>query len=107
MPKTIVKSPKQLLREHFAAKRGSEPVRGQRQGDWSKFHVGDQVFDKADERHLGCIRAIYNSAVAKIAWDDTGWVSEVRLANLRHAPKEALPDVQTVLRNRIKKGKGK
>jgi hypothetical protein len=40
--KTIVKSPKQLLREHFAARRGevAEPVRDRRLGDWSEFHCG-------------------------------------------------------------------
>ena len=52
-------------------------------GTWCPWHCGDEVFDVADPRHEGVIESIWNSAVAKVRWNETGWFSEVPLRNLR------------------------
>jgi hypothetical protein len=82
----IQKSPKQLLREALGV---PEPSKGRRVGDWQEFHVGQRVYDVADERHEGVITKITNSAYADIVWDVTNWRSlEIPLRNLRKTSKD-------------------
>ena len=56
-----------------------------RTGLWMRFHCGDRVCDKDDPRHTGHVRAITNG-VARILWDNTSWMSEVPLRQLRSLP---------------------
>jgi hypothetical protein len=74
-------SPARQLRAMFPLTRSCTRPRT---GDWSEFHVGDRVYDIADERHVGEIIAISNSAFATIVWDETGWKSVNALRDLRH-----------------------
>lgn len=46
-----------------------------RNSAWLKFHVGDEVWDQADERHLGRIDRINWGDTADITWIETGWKS--------------------------------
>lgn len=75
----VQESPARQLRAMFPLSR----PRARRCGDWSEFHVGDRVYDIADERHVGEIIAISNSAFATIVWDETGWKSVNALNDLR------------------------
>jgi alpha-D-ribose 1-methylphosphonate 5-triphosphate synthase subunit PhnH len=57
-----------------------------RVGDWIKFHCGDLVCDQGDERHIGEIETIWSTCLAKVRWQDSGWVSIIPLTRLRRAP---------------------
>lgn len=57
-------------------------VGGRRVGDWMRLRLGDKVYNKADPRHIGEVRAIRNGYIAKVVWDETGWISWVELADL-------------------------
>ncbi len=49
---------------------------------WMHLHSGYYVTRADDPRHVGRIRAVFNSATAKVVWLNTGWVSEEPLAEL-------------------------
>lgn len=44
-------------------------------GDWMKLRCGDRVTER-DGRHIGRVEAIINSAVIRVRWEDSGWISE-------------------------------
>jgi hypothetical protein len=50
---------------------------------WLHLRLGDLVYREDDERHTGTIRAIANSAEARVVWTDNGWTSWEPLAELR------------------------
>lgn len=50
---------------------------------WLQLQLGDLVVREDDERHTGRIRAIENSALARVVWTDTGWTSWEPLSELR------------------------
>jgi hypothetical protein len=82
----IQDSPARQLRALFPIIRTSA---NKRVGDWSEFHVGDRVYDKADPRHVGRIDSIENSAFANITWEETGWKSvSIPLRDLEHATED-------------------
>jgi hypothetical protein len=54
-----------------------------RRGDWLQWRIGELVYDVADERHIGKIRSIENSAFARVVWNETKWISIVKLNELR------------------------
>lgn len=57
--------------------------RGKRNSDSMPFHCGDLVYDIADERHVGEVRAISSSVYITVRWLDTGWRSVVHADKLR------------------------
>jgi hypothetical protein len=52
-----------------------------------RARCGDLVYDTADPRHVGRVDAISSLIWARVTWLETGWTSEMKLANLREAPK--------------------
>ena len=44
-------------------------------GDWMKLQCGDRVSER-DGRHIGRVQAIVNSAIIRVRWEDSGWISE-------------------------------
>ncbi len=61
--KMIAVSPKRQLDEALGIMRHQN---AKHRGDWCKWHCGDRVYDEADERHIGVIEGITNSATAKV-----------------------------------------
>ena len=62
----------------------------------TKFTKGDQVYDVADERHVGTVtRTIIDVAgkrFANVRWNETGWQSfMLPAASLRRAPRDHAP----------------
>lgn len=55
--------------------------------DWMRLNVGDKVREH-DGRHIGRVEAIFNSALVKVRWDDSGWFSELSLNELTKAETE-------------------
>jgi hypothetical protein len=55
--------------------------------DW-QFHIGDRVYDVADQRHTGRLERIVWSTIGRVRWDDTGWLSDVPMTVLRRAYSE-------------------
>lgn len=54
---------------------------------------GSLVYDRADRRHVGVVRSISwkvwgREGLATIRWEDTGWLSIVRVSDLRPASSE-------------------
>lgn len=52
---------------------------------WWHLRCGDTVYLEDDPRHEGQIISIWNSAIAKVRWEDTGgpaWRSEEALSEL-------------------------
>ena len=56
---------------------------------WIRAHIGDVVFDVADERHLGRIERIDWHKTARVRWIETGWISELPMTALRKAARFA------------------
>ncbi len=81
--KMMAISPKRQLEEALGVLRRQN---ARHRGDWCPWHCGDRVYDEADERHIGVIEKITNSATAKVRWEETGWYSYVPLSSLRRAP---------------------
>lgn len=51
-------------------------------GAWMGVSVNDTVHAKDDPRHLGKVRAIFDSVIVRVVWDDTGWISDLDLADV-------------------------
>jgi hypothetical protein len=53
------------------------------------LQIGDRVVDTCDPRHVGTIEIINTAEdIAIVAWDDTRWVSRLKMHRLQRA-KEA------------------
>ena len=78
--KMIAVSPKRQLDEALGI------MRHQNAKHRGKWHCGDRVYDEADERHIGVIEGITNSATVKVRWEETSWYSYIPLRCLRRAP---------------------
>jgi hypothetical protein len=50
-----------------------------------KTWSGDRVYH-CDPRHVGVIRAVTHERLAKIEWEDTGWISWLPLDSLAKVP---------------------
>ena len=51
---------------------------------WSKHvEIGDQVYSVNDPRHVGRIVMITWSHTATVRWNDSGWISDEKMENLR------------------------
>jgi hypothetical protein len=53
--------------------------------DWLRLRIRDRVYDIADERHTGRIVGVRWTTEATVRWDETGWLSEVPMTDLRFA----------------------
>jgi len=45
------------------------------------FRCGDRVHDRRDARHVGRIEHVFHTATVR--WEESGWLSELRLSDLR------------------------
>jgi hypothetical protein len=61
-----------------------------RVNDWMKLNCGDFVVERdthdqhgRDGRHVGRVEAVHHGAFVKVRWLDTGWISELRLGDVR------------------------
>ncbi len=53
---------------------------------WSNaIRIGMHVYDVADPRHIGRVERIAWSTTARVRWQDTGWLSDVPVTDLRKA----------------------
>lgn len=82
----IVPSPARLLREKYPLVGSGRPRAGswQKIGDGTPLRCGLRVWDIADERHIGVIEG-YEWGFARVRWEETGWLSDVRFWDLRQA----------------------
>jgi hypothetical protein len=59
---------------------------------WSqRVWAGDRVHDECDPRHVGRVRAVFESTWAKVEWE-SGFYSWLLLGSLRKARPEWLPE---------------
>lgn len=84
LPRTIVPSPARLLREKYPLGGGPRAGSWQKIGDGTPLACGLRVYDVADERHIGLIEG-YEFGFARVRWEETRWLSEVRYRDLRKA----------------------
>lgn len=54
-------------------------------GGPSWLRVGETVFDKADERHIGKVRRIMADCNVLVEWIETGWFSNTHISQLKRA----------------------
>jgi hypothetical protein len=55
---------------------------------YAPFHVGDDVYDKADPRHVGRCVAIHHSTFTDIEWAN-GWRTDgLRVTDVQKAGRE-------------------
>jgi hypothetical protein len=88
--RTVVPSPKALLRAWFAEQRGESPLQcpntdtAARTLGFSHFRPGVLVREK-DGRHVARIDAILWSVAASVTFIDSGWKAEFKLEDLELA----------------------
>lgn len=82
----LQKSPARLLREKYPLVGSGRSRAGswQKIGDGTPLSCGLRVYDVADERHVGRIEG-YDGGFARVRWEETRWLSEVRYRDLRKA----------------------
>ena len=51
----------------------------------NNLHCGTKVRSTKDERHTGVVLSI-NWGIAKVRWDDYGWISDERVHELERSP---------------------
>lgn len=78
---------------------------GSRKTRDASFVPGDQVYDKADPRHIGTVKQVNHTnsgSFALIEWNDSGWLSmKVPMVNLRKAEKEPVGNENKLMRSKL------
>lgn len=56
-------------------------------GDWMRLRCGDRVCT-LEGRHIGRVEAIFHGAYARVRWDDSRWIEQLELRELRRARRD-------------------